>query len=67
MGGDFENVDLSGECGSINIHTLYQQNSFSLLINYKTSGDSEMNGSLTKGGVSWVNGFINRHSLSKCN
>ena len=56
--------DVSGGNGSINIHTIYQQNGLRSLIISKNSDDSDMNGDLNNGDASCGNGFINSQILS---
>ena len=64
MDGDFENGDVSSEYGSMNSHSLYQQNGLKPLINLNNRDDIETNYDLNNGGVSIVTGLINSHTIS---
>ena len=67
MDGVVENGDVSGGHGSINSHTIYQQNGLKTLINSNNIGDMEINADLNHGYVSRGIGLINSYTLYQFN
>ena len=67
MYGGVKNCDLSGLHGSMNSHTLYEQNSLKPLIDSNNSDDIEMNDNLNNGDMSHETGSINSHTLYQFN
>ena len=64
MDGEVENFDVSGVCGSMNSHTVYQQNGLKALIGSNNSDDIDINGYLKNDDESCIIGLINRHNNS---
>ena len=67
MYGYVGNGDASSVHGSMNSHTLYQQNFLRSLINSNNSDDIDINAELNNSDVSCRIGIIIIHTLSQCN
>ena len=67
MYGDVENVDVISANGSMNRHTVYQNNSLKWLINYNDRDGIDINNYLKNDDVSRGIGLINSHILSQFN